>query len=82
MRGHVQVGDRVHIGLASTLWAPERLVIDHDVYIGRLCVLECDGEIGSGTLIGNHVALVGRYDHDWRAVGVPMVYSPWIGNAE
>jgi acetyltransferase-like isoleucine patch superfamily enzyme len=82
VRGRVRIGERVHIGLGSTLWAPGGLVINDDVYVGRFCTLECDGEVGSGTLIGNHVAFVGRDDHDWRVVGVPMVYAPWIGNRD
>lgn len=82
VRGNVVLEERVHLGLGTMLWAPTRLVIRHDVYIGRSCTFECDGEIGSGTLIGNRVALLGRHDHDAGAVGVPMVSAPWIGNPD
>jgi len=76
---NVQVGQRVHIGLGSTLWAPQHMTIGDDVYIGKFCTIVCDGSIGSGVLIANLVGLVGRSDHDFRTVGVPMRYAPWIG---
>jgi virginiamycin A acetyltransferase len=82
VRGKVRLGRRVHLGLGTTLWAPNGLTVGDDVYVGRFCSIECDGTIGSGTLIGNYVAFVGRYDHDWRQLGVPMVASPWIGNPD
>jgi len=82
VRGKVRLGQRVHLGLGTTLWAPSGLTVGDDVYVGRFCSVECDGAIGNGTLIGNFVACVGRYDHDWRKLGVPMAASPWIGNAD
>jgi acetyltransferase-like isoleucine patch superfamily enzyme len=82
VRGNVRLGQRVHIGLGSSLWAPHELTVGDDVYVGRFCTIECDGAIGSGSLLANHVAFVGRHDHDWRKVGVPIVAAPWIGNAE
>lgn len=82
VRGPVYLEERVHVGLGTTMWAPRRLVVRHDVYIGRSCVFECDGEIGSGTLIGNHVALLGRHDHTTSVIGTPMVAAPWIGNPD
>lgn len=82
VRRHVEIRAGVHIGLGSLLWAPDRLVVEDGVYIGRLCTIECDGRIGRRSLIGNHVAFVGRHDHDWRVVGVPMAEAPWIGNAD
>jgi acetyltransferase-like isoleucine patch superfamily enzyme len=80
VRDNVQIGKRVHVGFGSVLWAPNLLVVGDDVYIGKYCTIECDGEIGSGVLIANQVGLVGRHDHDWRAMGVPVRRSPWIGN--
>jgi acetyltransferase-like isoleucine patch superfamily enzyme len=82
VRGNVSLGRHVHVGLGSSLWAPRELTVGDDVYLGRFCTIECDGAIGAGSLIANHVAFVGRYDHDWRQVGVPIVASPWIGNSD
>jgi len=80
VRQNVAVGRGVHIGAGTTLWAPHSLVVEDDVYIGKRCTIECDGSIGRGSLIANNVGLVGRYDHDYTAVGVPMRSAPWIGD--
>ncbi len=79
VRENVQLGQRVHVGLGSTLWAPQHMTVGDDVYIGKFCTIECDGSIGSGVLIANLVGLVGRLDHDFRTVGLPVRLAPWIG---
>ncbi len=82
VRDNVHVGRRVHIGVGSTLWAPDRLSIDDDVYIGKRCTIEVNGSVGRGTLIANDVGIVGRHDHDHRHVGSLMRHAPWIGDAD
>ncbi|MGW8812459.1 acyltransferase [Gordonia terrae] len=42
--------------------------------------IEVDGHIGDGTLIANNVGVVGRLDHDFRTVGVPVREAPWVGD--
>lgn len=81
VRRNVSLGQRTHIGPGSVLWAPNCLSIGDDVYIGKRCTIECDGVIGSGTLIANHVGIVGRRDHDVRALGVAASRAPWVGDA-
>jgi acetyltransferase-like isoleucine patch superfamily enzyme len=81
VRENVVVGRNVHIGLGSTLWAATKLVVEDDVYIGKRCTIEVDGRIGVGTICGNDVGLVGRYDHDHRAFGLRMRDAPWIGDS-
>lgn len=76
----VRLGKDVHIGLGTKIWASTQLTIEGDVYIGRFCTIECDGRIGSGTLIANLVGIVGRDDHDLSAVGVSARRAPWIGD--
>lgn len=80
VRGNVEVGARVRVGFGSLVWAPNLLTIGHDTAIGRFCTVACDGEIGSGVLIADHVGIVGRHDVDWREVGVPVRYAHWIGS--
>lgn len=82
VRANVEVGKNVHIGIGSILWAPHRLTVASDVYIGKFCTLECDGSIGRFSMIANNVGLVGRYDHDHRSVGMPIRLAPWIGSPE
>lgn len=80
VRRNVVVGRRLHLGVGTILWAPTRLEVGHDVYVGKYCTIECDGKIGNDVILANGVGLVGRWDHDFRSVGVPMRYAPWIGD--
>ena len=82
VRSNVQVGNGVHVGIGSILWAPNQLQIGSDVYIGKNCTIQVDGKIGNYVLIANQVGLVGRLDHDFHKIGVPVRYSPWIGSPE
>lgn len=78
----VQMGVGVHVGLGSVVWAPRSLAVGDDTYIGRYCTIMCDGRIGRGVSIGNNVGLIGKYDHDFRAIGRPLRRAPWIGDAD
>jgi acetyltransferase-like isoleucine patch superfamily enzyme len=80
VRGNVTLGQDVHIGPGSVLDSYHGLVVDDDVYIGKRCTIECDGSIGSGTMLANHVGLVGRHDHDYLAIGRSIRHAPWIGD--
>lgn len=82
VRHGVSLGERVHLGLGTILYAPNQLVVEHDVYIGKSCTIESDGRIGAHTMIANCVGLVGRNDHDVRVVGTSVRRSPWIGDPE
>jgi acetyltransferase-like isoleucine patch superfamily enzyme len=80
-RSVVYRGHGLHIGRNATLWAPDRITIGNNVYIGKDVTIECNCEIGDHVLIANRVAFVGRHDHDFRAVGFPVRFAPWIGSA-
>lgn len=82
VRRNVRLGHDVHIGIGTILEAPHELVVESDVYIGKYCTIECDGRIGSGTLIANHVGLIGRSDHDHKSVGRTMRNAPWVGDLD
>ncbi len=80
IRGRVTFGQRLHVGLGTTIWAPTGLTIGQNVYVGKSCTIECDGEIGDDVLIANAVGIVGRHDHDFTAVGVSIREAPWVGD--
>jgi len=82
VRKNVRFGRGLHLGLGTIVDASRSLTIGEDVYIGKGCTVEVDGRIGDGVLIANRVGLVGRNDHDYRAVGRPMRRAPWIGDAD
>jgi len=81
LRANVEVGSRFHVGLGSVIWAPRRLVIGADVYVGKNSTIQVDGSIGDGVLIANNVGVVGRTDHDMREVGKFVSRARWIGDA-
>ena len=77
---YLSYGQGLHVGKSSTLWAPKKLVIGDCVYIGKHVHIEANCTIGNYCLLANHVAIVGRHDHDFSAVGYPVRFSPWIAS--
>lgn len=80
LSGKVTLGARFHIGMMSYVSSAGGLAIGNDVYIGKFCSIQVNGRIGNGVLIANNVGIVGRRDHDMRAVGVAVRRAPWIGD--
>lgn len=78
--GPVQMGARFHLGILSYISSPTSLMIGDDVYIGKFCSIQCNGKIGDGVLIANNVGVVGRRDHDMRAIGRAIRRAPWVGD--
>jgi acetyltransferase-like isoleucine patch superfamily enzyme len=81
LRKNVKVGKNFHIGILSIVWAPSKMIIGDNVYIGKMCTLECNGSIGDNTMIANNVGIIGKYDHDFSCVGKPIRFAPWIGDS-
>lgn len=82
VRKNVTLNDPVHIGIGTILWAPNKLNVNSNVYIGKYCTIQCDGSIGSNVVIANQVGLVGRWDHDFSVIGKTVYDAPWIGSSE
>lgn len=80
-RRHVSAGKRVHLGANCRLWAPDGIIIGDDAYLGKDVHIETNVEIGRYCLVANRVAFVGRHDHDFRIIGVPVRFSPWVGDS-
>lgn len=80
IHGNVTVGRSLRLGSGSVVRSAHGLVIGDHVAIGRNCTIEIDGAIGFKSVIAANVGLVGRNDHDIRAVGIPIVDSTWIGD--
>lgn len=74
-------GHDLHLGTRTRIWAPNHVTIGNNVYVGKDVHIECNADIGDYVMIANRVALVGRHDHDFRTVGVPVRFSPWVGSA-
>lgn len=73
-------GDGLHLGARTRIWAPRRVVIGNQVYLGKEVHIEANCRIGHYCLLANRVAIIGRHDHDFTAVGFPVRFSPWIGS--
>jgi acetyltransferase-like isoleucine patch superfamily enzyme len=68
------------VGRGTRLWAPSHIDVGNCVYIGKEVHVEANCRIGNYCLIANRVAIVGRHDHDFTAVGFPVRFSPWVGS--
>jgi acetyltransferase-like isoleucine patch superfamily enzyme len=73
-------GSDLHVGSRPRLWAPERIEIGDHCYLGHDVTIETNCCIGRHVLIANRVALVGRRDHDFRTIGVPVRFGHWVGS--
>lgn len=78
--GLVKAGDGLHIGKNARLWAPNSIEIGRQVYLGADVHIECDCIIGDYAILANRVAIIGRHDHDYSTVGVPIRFGYWIGS--
>lgn len=73
-------GSDLHLGARTRVWAPDHVRMGNQVYVGKDVHIEANCRIGHYCLIANNVAIVGRHDHDFSAVGFPVRFAPWIGS--
>lgn len=69
------LGPQFHAGRGCHLWARNIIKTGLNFYMGRYSQIECDAVIGDYVFFANYVALVGRYDHDYREKGVPILHA-------
>lgn len=77
---NIKIGKNTTFGRGTVFWAPNKMVIGDNVYIGKYCTLQADMEIGDNIDIANNVGLIGKYDHDFSKIGVSIKDAPWIGD--
>ncbi len=65
-------GSNPYIGRSVYLWAKHTITVGENFYIGKFSQIECDAKIGNDVMFGNFVALIGKYDHDYSQVGMPI----------
>ena len=80
LKKNIEIGKNSTFGRGTIFWAPNRMTIGNNVYIGKWCTLQADIEIGNNIEIANQVGLIGKYDHDYSKVGVSIKDAPWIGD--
>ena len=79
---NISLGKNSTFGRGTVFWAPNRMTVGNNVYIGKYCTLQADMEIGNDVVIANNVGMIGKYDHDYSKVGVTIKNAPWIGDAD
>ena len=77
---NITLGKNSTFGRGTVLWAPNKMTIGSNVYIGKYCTLQADITLGSNTVIANNVGLIGKYDHDYTKIGTSIKDAPWIGD--
>jgi chloramphenicol O-acetyltransferase type B len=66
------IGPGFHAGARVRLWAKSTLIIGSNFYIGRDSFIETDCIIGNHVIMANKVGIVGRYDHNYQQIGLPV----------
>jgi acetyltransferase-like isoleucine patch superfamily enzyme len=67
-----KIGKGFHAGIRVRLLSRNPIIIGNNFYIGRDSFIECDAIIGNDVILANRVALIGRYDHHYQQIGIPI----------
>jgi acetyltransferase-like isoleucine patch superfamily enzyme len=67
-----------HAGRGVVLLSRNKIMIGENFYIGRYSQIECNAIIGNNVMIANQVALIGKYDHNYTEIGVPIRFASRI----
>lgn len=78
---NIKTGKNTSFGRGTVFWAPNKIEIGDNVYIGKYCTIQADMQMGNNIVIGNNVGLIGRYDHDYSQIGMNIKDAPWIGDS-
>jgi acetyltransferase-like isoleucine patch superfamily enzyme len=79
-RTNISYKNNFSFGRGTIFYAPNKIEIGENVYIGKYCSIETDVKIGDNVLIANNCGLIGKYDHNFKQIGVPIKNSDWIGD--
>ena len=78
----------LRIPFETKIWSPHKdVTLGHHVQFGSNCMIQCDIEIGNYVLVASNVSFVGKDDHLFNKVGIPIwnsgrgdSYKTIIGN--
>ena len=85
-----KIGKNFHAARNVFLWGKNGISIGDNFYIGKHSIIETTAKIGNDVLIANSVAIIGRYDHQYKlpgistrmAAGIREESYNWIGKDE
>jgi chloramphenicol O-acetyltransferase type B len=75
-------GKNPYIGRMVYMWAKHSIEVGDNFYIGKFSQIECDAIIGNDVMFANRVALIGRYDHNYSQIGVPIRLASKISDKD
>jgi chloramphenicol O-acetyltransferase type B len=76
------IGEGLFIGRRTRIWAREKVDIGKNFYMGKDSLIESDVVIGDNVMWGSKVAVIGRYDHHYQQVGIPIRLAMKITDME
>lgn len=82
VHGNVSYGEDLRVGRGVIIGSSHGLKIGNEVSVGPRSIIQVDGYIGDYVMIGMGVQIVGRSDHAIDEVGIPMIYSTWVGDRQ
>jgi acetyltransferase-like isoleucine patch superfamily enzyme len=77
-----RIGEGFHAGAYTRIGKRNRVIIGRNCYLGKFTDIGCDTIIGDNVMFANRIALVGRYDHNYQQIGVPMCFASHIRDAD
>ncbi|WP_455665440.1 acyltransferase [Phocaeicola sp.] len=77
-----KIGKNFHCGRGVFLWARDDITIGNDFYIGKYSIIETNCIIGNGVIFANYVGVVGKYDHCYEEIGMPVRLATSIRDRE
>lgn len=77
-----KIGKNFHCGRQTFLWAKNRLEIGDNFYLGKFSSIETDCVIGDNVIFANYVGVVGRYDHNYQQIGIPIRLASQIRDSD
>ncbi len=77
-----KIGKNFYASRQVHLWAKEVLEIGDNFYIGKYCIIGTDAIIGDNVIIGNNVSFVGKYDHHYQQIGLPIRLASQIRDVD
>jgi len=78
--GKVTYGNSCRVALGARVSSAHGLAIGNFVAIGRRATIEVAGSIGDFSVLATDVRIIGRRDHSIHEVGVPVLFSEWVGD--
>jgi acetyltransferase-like isoleucine patch superfamily enzyme len=72
------IGKGFHGGRSIVMWAKDYINIGQNFYMGAYSQIGCNTTIGNDVIFGSYVSLIGKYDHNYQQIGVPIRFASQI----